>query len=316
MVYLLLIIGFVLLIKGADLFVDGSASIANKLKISKLVIGLTVVAFGTSAPELVVNVMAGINGNTSLAIGNIIGSNTLNILLILGLSSIIYPIKAQKSTVIKEIPFSLLGILVIFVAASDALFDGFKTSVISRTEGMLFIGFFIIFLYYIFSMIKDNNDVDEVDIREMSYFKAISFIVLGLAGLVIGGKWIVDSSVTIAKTFHIDETVIGLTIIAIGTSLPELATSLIAAYKKQTDIVIGNVVGSNIFNTFWILGVSSIIKPLPFDNSNNIDLYVCIYAHLILFLTMYIGKKQILERWEGILLFLSYLAYIVYRLYV
>lgn len=311
--YILFIIGFLLLIKGADLLVDGSASIAKKLKISSIVIGLTIVAFGTSAPEFIVNIFASVQGNSEIAIGNILGSNIANILLILGISAIIYPITAKKNTVLKEIPLSLLAIVVLGVMANDTIIDGALFSGITRIDGLILLAFFIIFLYYTFGITKTTDDIVEKDeIKIFSYKKAIFFIILGLASLMIGGKWIVDGAVKIAEFFNISQSLIGLTIVAIGTSLPELATSAIAAYKKQSDIAIGNVVGSNIFNIFWILGASAVIRPLPFNRSSNEDIVMTIFASIVLFLAMFIGKKRVIERWQGVFMVSTYVGYVVF----
>lgn len=313
--YILFVVGFFILIKGADLLVDGSSSVARKLNISNIVIGLTIVAFGTSAPEFIVNFFASINGNTEIAIGNVLGSNIANILLILGIAAIIYPISAKKNTVLKEIPFSLLAALLVAITANDVLIDGGSNSVITRIDGLVFLGFFIIFLYYTFSITKSDNDINETPVKELSYFKSAASILLGLTGLVFGGKWIVDGAVKIAESFNVSQSLIGLTVVAVGTSLPELATSAVAAYKKQTDIAIGNVVGSNIFNVFWILGASAIIRPLPFNMASNADLFVNILASIILFFAMYVGKKHVLERWQGIILLLFYISYITYLVF-
>ncbi|OGH64558.1 MAG: sodium:proton exchanger [Candidatus Magasanikbacteria bacterium RIFCSPHIGHO2_01_FULL_41_23] len=310
--YILFILGFILLIKGADLLVDGSASIAKKLKISSIVIGLTIVAFGTSAPEFIVNIFASVQGNSEIAIGNILGSNIANILLILGISAIIYPITAKKNTVLKEIPLSLLAAVVLGFMANDMIIDGASFSGITRIDGFILLSFFIIFLYYTFGITKSDTDIVEEKMEVFSYSKAVGFIILGLAGLVIGGKWIVDGAVKIAVFFNISQSLIGLTIVAIGTSLPELATSAIAAYKKQSDIALGNVVGSNIFNIFWILGVSAIIRPLPFNTSSNGDIAMTIFASIILFIVMFIGKKRVIERWQGVFMVTSYVGYVVF----
>lgn len=310
--YILFIIGFFLLIKGADLLVDGSASIAKKLKISSIVIGLTIVAFGTSAPEFIVNIFASVQGNSEIAIGNILGSNIANILLILGIAAIIYPITAKKNTVLKEIPLSLLAIIVLGVMANDMIIDGAGFSSITRIDGFILLSLFIIFLYYTFGITKSEKDILEEEIKVLSYSKAILFIFLGLAGLVIGGKWIVDGAVQIAEFFNISQSLIGLTIVAIGTSLPELATSAMAAYKKQSDIAIGNVVGSNIFNIFWILGASAIIRPLPFNISSNTDIAMTILASIVLFLVMFIGKKRVIERWQGVFMVTTYVGYVIF----
>jgi cation:H+ antiporter len=310
--YILFVVGFYILIKGADLLVDGSSSIARKLNISNIVIGLTIVAFGTSAPEFIVNIFASAKGNTEIAIGNILGSNIANILLILGIASIIYPISAKKNTVLKEIPFSLLAALLVAITANDVLIDGNPASVITRIDGLVFIGFFIIFLYYTISITKSDSDINETPIKELSTAKSTAYILIGLTGLVLGGKWIVDGAVTIAESLNISQSLIGLTVVAVGTSLPELATSAVAAYKKQSDIAIGNVVGSNIFNVFWILGASAIIRPLPFNMDSNVDIFVNILASVILFFAMYVGKKHVLERWQGVLLVLFYVGYIAF----
>lgn len=310
--YILFILGFILLIKGANLLVDGSASIAKKLKISSIVIGLTIVAFGTSAPELIVNIFASINGNTDIAIGNILGSNIANVFLILGIAAIIYPLSTQKNTVWKEIPMSLLAALVLGVLVNDIRIDNGIFSGLTRIDGIILLSFFIIFLYYTFGIAKDSEEKDEVgEIKDLSYWKSSLYIIIGLICLVFGGKWIVDGAVKIATMLNVSQSLIGLTVVAIGTSLPELATSAIAAYKKQSDIAIGNVVGSNIFNIFFILGISSIIKPLPFSPSSDIDIIMTIMASLVLFVIMFIGKKHIIQKWQGVLMILIYVAYII-----
>lgn len=310
--YILFVIGFVVLIKGADLLVDGAASIAKKLKISSIVIGLTIVAFGTSAPELIVNIFASASGNTEIAIGNILGSNIANILLILGISSIIYPLVTKENTVWKEIPLCLLGAIILGVMANDMLIDKTLFSGLTRIDGIVLIAFFIIFLYYTFGISKISADTEETEIKEFGYLKSSVFILLGLVGLSLGGKWIVDGAVKIAELFDISQSLIGLTVVAIGTSLPELATSAIAAYKKQTDIAIGNVVGSNIFNIFWILGLSSIIRPLPFQVDSNWDIVMTVLSSLLLFAIMFIGKKHTVEKWQGVIMILMYVGYMVF----
>ncbi len=313
--YVLFIIGFVLLIKGADLLVDGASSIAKKLKISAIVIGLTIVAFGTSMPELIVNIFASVNGNTEIAIGNILGSNIANILLILGISAIIYPLATKRNTVWKEIPLSLLAAIILGVMANDMLIDGVSFSGLTRIDGIILIAFFIIFLYYTFGIAKISGEATDTNIKEFGRLKSLIYIICGLVGLAVGGKWIVDGAVKIAELFNVSQSLIGLTIVAIGTSLPELATSAVAAYKKQTDIAIGNVVGSNIFNIFWILGVSSMIRPLPFAASAGIDILMTIFASLILFAIMFVGKKHTVERWQGVLMVVIYIGYILYLVF-
>ncbi|HOX97070.1 MAG TPA: calcium/sodium antiporter, partial [bacterium] len=270
--YILFALGFPALLKGADLLVDGSVSIAKKFNISNIVIGLTIVAFGTSMPELVVNIMAGLNGNNEIAIGNVLGSNIANIFLILGVAALIYPLSTKQNTVWKEIPFSLLAILVLGTLVNDQFIDGGPISILSRIDGFILLAFFIIFFYYIIGISKGDKSAAEADLKEMATWKSFLYIALGLVGLMFGGKWVVDGAVAIATALNISQSLIGLTIVAVGTSLPELATSAVAAYKKQTDIAIGNVVGSNIFNIFWILGLGSIINPIIFTPKSNIDI--------------------------------------------
>jgi len=311
MTYLLLLLGFVFLIKGAGFLVDGASSLAKKLNISNLVIGLTIVAFGTSAPELFVNLFASFNGTTDIAIGNIVGSNIVNVLLILGIAAIIYPLKVGKGTVWKEIPMSLLAAILVLIMANDFLVDGVNFNSLTRSDGVVLIAFFIIFLYYTFGIAKNtSNDETQSPPKVYSGLYSAGLITIGLVGLVIGGQWIVNSATTIAVSFGLSSAFIGLTIVAIGTSLPELATSAVAAYKKNSDIAVGNVVGSNIFNIFWILGLSSIIKPLPFKPELNFDLWVAVGASILLFIWMFLGKRHTLERWQGIVFILIYIGYV------
>lgn len=303
--------GLFFLIKGADMLVDNASSLAKKFNISEIVIGLTIVAFGTSAPELAVNILASLSGNTEIAIANILGSNVANILLILGIAGIIYPLAVKKETVWKEIPLSLLAALLVGFMANDTLIDKMPYSGLTRIDGLVLLSFFIIFLYYIVSL-SQNGEAPEnmIDEKKEGVLKLIVFIILGLAGLVVGGKLLVDSAVALALAWGVSQSLVGLTIVAIGTSLPELFTSVIAAYKKKADIAIGNVVGSNIFNIFWILGLSAIIKPLPFSPASNIDIMMTIAASALLFLFMFIGKRHLLERWQSGILLIIYFIYI------
>jgi cation:H+ antiporter len=311
--FVLFITGFVLLIKGADLLVEGASSIARRLNISDLVIGLTIVAFGTSAPELFVNIAASLKGNTDIAIGNVLGSNISNIFLILGISSIIYPLTVTKGTVWKEIPFSLLAVVVLAILANDGIIDGRTFSALSRIDGLVFLSFFIIFIYYAFGIAEKIEGMeDHVPSKRHGLLKAVQMVVVGLAGLGFGGQWIVNGATFLATKFGVSESLVGLTIVAVGTSLPELATSAMAAYKKNVEIAVGNVVGSNIFNVFFVLGISSMIKPLPFEAANNMDIGVVIIASLLLFIAMFAGKRQSLDRWEGMAFLVFYGIYIGY----
>lgn len=310
--YVLFVIGFVILIKGADLLVDGAASVAKKFNISSIVIGLTIVAFGTSAPEFVVNIFASVKGNSEIAIGNILGSNIVNIFFILGIAAVIHPIVAKENTAWKEIPLSLLAAILIGILANDVLIDGGTFSGLTRIDGIVLLSFFIIFMYYTFGISKVTGDEENIEIKLLSSGKAAIFILGGLTGLIVGGKWIVDGAVKIAVFFDVSQSLIGLTVVAIGTSLPELATSAVAAYKKQADIAIGNVIGSNIFNTFWILGVSAVIRPLPFSRDSDPDILMNICASTLLFVILFIGKRHIVERWQGYLMIAIYIGYIVF----
>lgn len=309
---ILFVIGIVLLIKGADLLVAGASSLAAYFGVSALIIGLTVVAFGTSMPELVVNLLASASGNTDIAIGNVIGSNIANILLILGMAAMVYPLTVQKGTVWKEIPFSLLAVLAVAFMANDILLDGGVASVISRIDGLLLLSFFIIFMYYIFGLAAQGEVSATEKPTVYPWYKSVALIVAGIAGLVVGGRWIIEGAVAFATSFGLSEALIGLTIVAVGTSLPELATSVVAAYRRNTDIAIGNVVGSNIFNIFWILGLSAVISPLPFAPALQADVIVCLVATLMLFFALFVGRKHTIERWQGLAFVCLYAAYVVY----
>ena len=282
--YTLFIVGFYFLIKGADWLIEGASSVAKKFKVSNLMIGLTVVSFGTSAPELIVNIFASFKGSGDLAIGNIIGSNIANILLILGISAIIFPLAVRKGTVNKEIPLNLLAVFVLWLLANDQLIDNVVFSTLSRIDGAIFLAFFVIFMYYTLGLSKVEGESEEVE--KYSLWKSILMIVGGIVALALGGQWIVDGAIKIAFKFGMSESLVGLTIVAVGTSLPELAASAMAAYKHKADIAIGNVVGSNVFNIFWILGASAIIRPIIFSPALNFDIYFMAFITVLLFLFM------------------------------
>jgi cation:H+ antiporter len=302
-----------LLIKSADFLVNGASSIARHLRVSDLVIGLTVVAFGTSTPELFVNIIASLQGNMDIAIGNILGSNIANVFLILGVSSLIYPLTVTKGTVWKEIPLSLLAALILGILANDHLIDKRGFSELSRTDGLVLLSFFVIFLYYSFSIAKQIEGMEaHVPTKVHGLVTSFLLVVIGLAGLTIGAKWVVDNAVHLALHFGMSESFVGLTIVAVGTSLPEFATSAVAAYKGNFEIAVGNIVGSNIFNIFFILGISSLIKPLPFQIKNNIDIGMTILASILLFAVMFTGKQRVLDRWEGVVFVSLYAGYIAF----
>lgn len=312
--YVLLIAGFALLIKGAGLLVDGASSIARRLKVSNLLIGLTVVAFGTSTPELFVNLMASVEGTAAIAIGNILGSNIFNILLILGLSSIIFPLVVTRGTVWKEIPLTLLAAALLGVMAFKPLIIKGSSSGISRIEGLILLAFFGLFMYYVLKMAgrADKANNEPATAKQYTLLKSLFLVLAGFAALFLGAKLVVDAAVNLAQRFGVSESFIGLTIVAAGTSLPELATSAVAAAKKNCDIAVGNVVGSNIFNIFLILGLSAVIRPMPFQPGNNVDIGVAVLASLLLFVFMFSGKKGSLDRWEGVVLVVVYIGYIIF----
>lgn len=318
----LFIIGFVALIKGADLLVDGSASLARRLGISSLVIGLTVVAFGTSAPELVVNLIAGFKGNTDLAIGNILGSNIANTLLILGVAALICPIAVKNSTIWKEIPFSFLAVLVLFFMANDILLDGDTVAQINRSDGLTMLGFFVIFIVYLTQIAKKgvlDTGLDHEHIEVQKVTISSIKVLIGLVGLTLGGKWIVDGAIYFGELIGMSEAFMGLTILAVGTSLPELATAIVAARKKHPDIVIGNVIGSNIFNVLLVLAVTGTITPLSFTPALNQDIIVVMVTTFLLFIFILQGQgdqKNKLLRWQGVIfvtLYAGYISYLIYR---
>jgi cation:H+ antiporter len=309
--YVLFVAGFVFLIYGANWLVDGSASLARKYRIPNIVIGLTIVSLGTSAPELVVNLIASFRGAADVAIGNIVGSNISNILLILGISAIIYPLAVNDNTQWKEVPLALLAAIVFAVLANDTFFDGIDRSMIYRSDGIVLVAFFILFMYYTFGIAKLAETHPQVDVSEFSNRRSVLMIIGGLAGLVIGGRWIVDGAVSIAAMLGMSEALISITIIAVGTSLPELAACVAAAIKKNPGIVIGNIIGSNIFNIFFVLGVSSVIRPIPFNLKMNFDVNVAIFASAILFIFLLLPRKKILERWQGYALLAFYVMYII-----
>jgi cation:H+ antiporter len=312
--YILFILGFIFLIKGAGYLVDGSSSIAKRFGISNLVIGLTIVSFGTSAPELLVNIVASFKGASDIGIGNILGSNIANIFLILGVAALIYPLKIKKATTWRGIPLNFLAAIVLFLMANDVLIDKAPESILTRIDGLILMLFFVIFIYYAVGLARtEKNNGQNYKKRSMS--TALLMITVGVVGLALGGQWVVDGAMVIARNFGLSEALIGLTIVAVGTSLPELATSAVAAYKHNTDIAIGNIVGSNIFNIFWVLGLSATIRPLPFSQMINTDILVFVFATILLFLFSFTGGKRRIERWEGGLFVVAYIVYIVFLIF-
>ena len=308
----LIIIGFILLIKGADLLVEGSSSIAKKFHVPEIIIGLTIVSIGTSMPELFVSTTSSIGGYSDMSIGNIIGSNLCNLLLILGLSTIIKPVKFQRETRLIEIPMSL-AITIIFTIFCNTSRE------ISKIEALVLIILFVIFIIYTIFMGKKGEEFDKVDniveiqseIKPISMFKSIIFIILGTIGLKIGGDLTVDNALIIARQFNVSEKIISLTILAIGTSLPELVTSVTAAIKGNSDIAIGNIIGSNIFNILLIIGVSALISPLAYNLTYNIQMAILIVAMIVLALFPIIPPKNEMSRSNGLVYFIMYVIYMI-----
>jgi len=317
-----LIVSLTLILVGANILTDGASAVAKRLGISDLIIGLTIVAFGTSTPELVISIVAATNGNASLAVGNIVGSNILNILLILGITAMIRPIFIKKSIMTNEIPMVLLSSLIMLAFGYSVFLDGGTEDIITRVDGIMLLIFFILFLRYTFASAKhkpagsekDPASADGDTLKKMPIAKSVIYIVLGLAALIWGGDKFVDGASGIASRLGVSEAIIGLTIVAIGTSLPELATSIVAAVKNEPGLAIGNVIGSNIFNILLILGAAATISPLPFKGVTHVDLWTLVGASLLFLLFGWAFKRRCITRIEGFVLVLSYAAYMTYIL--
>lgn len=316
MSYILLIVGFLLLIKGADTFVTGSSSIARTLKVPTLIIGLTIVAFGTSAPEAAVSITAAIKGNNDMAIANVIGSNIFNLLAVIGVAAIINPIKVQKSTILKEFPFALLAVVVLLILSHDTKFQGFNKNSLTRADGLMLLALFSIFMYYLIEMAitsKEEMNIEQAK-ENVPIGKSITLSVLGVIGIIIGGQIVVSSASNIAISWGMSQNLVGLTIVAVGTSLPEFVTSVIAARKGESDIAIGNVVGSNIFNILFVLGISSVIHDIQIQPIVFIDMLVMIFITIITYILA--TTKRNINKGEGIFLVLLYglyMAFIIIR---
>lgn len=310
---LLLILGFILLIKGADFFVDGASNFAQNLKIPKIIIGLTIVAFGTSAPELAVSIKANLSGSSDIVLGNVVGSNIMNILLILGISSLFSKMRVKDNTVKKEIPFTILFSVLLMVLSFDNMFNKDITNVISRTDGIVILLFFAIFIYYLVTVMKNNRNKEIEEKPKLNIFCSILFTILGLIGIVVGSNFVVDNATEIARLLNVSEKMISLTIVAFGTSLPELVTSVQAARKGENDIAIGNIIGSNIFNIGVVIGIpAAFIGQVNVGNFNYFDMITMIVSALILFVLTY--KKRELDKLAGItmlVLFVTYYTFVI-----
>lgn len=315
---ILLVGGLLLILLGANGLTDGAASVAKRFNIPSIVIGLTIVAFGTSAPELTVSVSSALKGSADIAVGNVVGSNLFNTLMIVGVTAMFAPIVVNRNTLLKEIPLCVLASVAVLVCANDVLLDGGQENVLSITDGLLLLCFFAVFLGYTFAIAKNNPQEKEEEtgeIKNLPMWKSLLYIVGGLAGLIYGGTLFVDGASGIARSLGVSESVIGLTLVAGGTSLPELATSVVAALKKNPEIAIGNAIGSNLFNIFFVLGCSASITPLHLDGITNFDLLVLVGSSILLWLLGVFFGKRIITRLEGSLLILCYVAYTAFLIY-
>jgi len=311
---ILLLVGFPILIYGAELLVNSASSLAKRQNVPNIVIGLTIVAFGTSSPELVVNVSASIQNNSDIVLGNILGSNIVNIFMILGISAIIFPLSIKPNTIKFEIPLCLLAAFVVLFAANDIFLDQQAESVISRIDGIMMLLFFAIFLIYNIQLMKSSSFTEDIVVKNYSIPLSSLLILGGITLLCVGGQLIVFSAIKVATYFQIPERIIALTIISIGTSLPELTTSVVAARKKNVDIAVGNIVGSNIFNIFFILGISAVIHPVKINASSNLDLLVNVLSSLLLLVFVFTGKDRKIDKWEGLIFVLLYCLYLIFML--
>ncbi|MBE0649479.1 MAG: calcium/sodium antiporter [Bacteroidales bacterium] len=309
--YVLFILGFVALIGGAQALVSGASSIGARLKISQMIMGLTVVALGTSLPELIVNIFASAQGNSALALGNVLGSNITNTLLVVGASAIIIPVSMSKTTFFRDIPFSLLVLLVLFLIANDRFFG--RPDYITRIDGMILLILLGFFIYFTFFKGNHQEPLMEQEVKAIPIGRSIIYIIGGALGLYFGGNWIVGGALVIARQIGISETAMGLTLIAGATSLPELATSIIASKKNNTDMAMGNVIGSNIINISLVLGVTALIRPIQYSSHLNVEIGLVFLSGTLLMVFAQIGKKKrTLNRIEGIFLVLLYVLFIYF----
>jgi len=309
---LYVVLGLVALVVAANFLVKGASSLASRFGVSPLVVGLTVVSFGTSMPEMFVSVTSGLQGNAELAVANVIGSNIFNVLVVLGVAAIICPLPVQNSTVVSEIPFSLTAALLVGFLANAALFSDTHELSISRVDGLILLSFFFLFMLYIFGFSNADSDDAPAPDNSQSMARSLFNIGIGGVGLYLGGQWVVSGAVGLARSWAVDDAMIGLTIVAIGTSLPELVASAVAAYRKEADIAVGNVVGSNIFNLLWILGVTATITELPFRMISNTDLVMVIISSMLILLALAAGRTTTISRGFGIFFVCMYLAYFAY----
>lgn len=312
-----LIGGLLLILSGANGLTDGASSVARHFRISPIVIGLTIVAFGTSAPELAVSVSSALKGSADIAIGNVVGSNLFNTLMIVGCTALFAPIVISQNTLRKEIPLCILSSVVLLVCANDVLLDHEPENLLSTTDGLLLLCFFVIFLGYTFSIAFQGKQERETEekVNQLPMWRSVLYIVCGLGALIVGGDLFVNGASGIARSLGASESVIGLTLVAGGTSLPELATSIVAALKRNPEIAIGNAIGSNLFNIFFVLGCSATITPLHFTGITNFDLLTLVGSGILLWLFGLFFAKRTITRIEGSILVLCYIAYTIALIY-
>lgn len=310
---LLILAGLAILIKGADLLVEGGSSLARRMRVSELTIGLTIVAFGTSMPELTVNVINSTAGRNEAVLGNVIGSNIFNLLFILGVAGLMYPLTVQRTSVRYEVPLSMIAAIAVWLLANDGRIHGASENQISRSDSLILLSGFIFFLYYIIRTMRPDITTKGEDVgKVLNKWLSVGMVLLGVGLLVGGGYLVTENAVALAEQLGLSEKLIGLTILAIGTSLPELSTSVVAAYRKNTDIAIGNVIGSNILNIFFVTGVSVLIHPISYPIVLNEDLMVLIGGSALLLVFMFTLGRSKLDRWEAAVFLVAYLAYTVY----
>ena len=322
---LLLIGGLILILLGANGLTDGAASVAKRFRIPPIVIGLTIVAFGTSAPELTVSVSSALKGSADIAIGNVVGSNIFNTLMIVGCTALFAPIVITRNTLRKEIPLCILSSIVLLICANDVFLDKAPENILNRVDGLLLLCFFVIFMGYTFAIASKPVTMEqqaehpvieeETEIKSLPWWQSILYIIGGLAALIYGGQLFVDGATGIARNLGVSESIIGLTLVAGGTSLPELATSIVAALKKNPEIAIGNVIGSNLFNIFFVLGCSASITPLRLSGITNFDLFTLVGSGILLWLFGLFFAKRTITRIEGGIMILCYVAYTVVLIY-
>lgn len=306
------LLGLVVLIVGADLLVRGATALAVRFGVSTLVVGLTVVSFGTSLPEMLVTLVAGLRGSSDLAIANVLGSNIANLLLVLGVAALVRPLPVRESTVLSEIPFSLTAALLVGFLANAAPFSEKPTLSINQFDGAILLFFFFLFLLYVYKMAGTRMLADEADVAPQSLLRSGIEIGLGIAGLYFGGQWVVDGAAALAQSWGVGDALIGLTIVAIGTSSPEIAASAMAAFRKQADLAVGNAIGSSIFNLLWVLGLTAVIVELPFKILKNTDLMMLVASSALIIVALVASRRNALQRSHGVVFLLMYLAYLGY----